>query len=86
MAELKGKLLTCDRCGEQIFLKHIKSDALDGGFTNREIYDDTPSGWYSRNVGKDFVCKYALLCPECNRLCGELLAGFMGGRESVNDK
>lgn len=82
MAEIKGKLLTCDRCGEQIFLKHIKTDALDGGFTKREIYEETPEGWYSRNVSKDFVGKYAFLCPECNRQCGKLLTDFMGGRSN----
>lgn len=86
MAEQQGKLLTCDRCGKQIFLKHLKREDLNGGFDHREVYEETPEGWYSRNVGKDFVSKYALLCPECNRLCGELLTGFMGGRESVNDK
>ena len=86
MAEQKGKLLTCDRCGEQVFLKYLRTDSLDGGYTRSDNFEETPDGWYSRNVGKDFVTKYALLCPECNRLCGELLAGFMGGRESVNDK
>lgn len=33
MAEVKGMLKTCDRCGESVFLKVIGVGELDGGFT-----------------------------------------------------
>lgn len=35
MAEVKGMLKTCDRCGESVFLKAIDVGEMDGGFTKR---------------------------------------------------
>lgn len=33
MSEAKGKLLVCDRCNDQIFLKLTGTENTDGGYT-----------------------------------------------------
>ena len=45
MAEAKGKLKTCDRCSEWIFLKAIDDGVTDGGYTRWNRFEDAPEGW-----------------------------------------
>lgn len=57
--ELKGKLLKCDRCGATVFLKYIRTQDMDGGFSDGyDVYEDKPKGW-------DHVLNVGLLCPTC---------------------
>jgi hypothetical protein len=71
MSEVRGKLLTCDRCGATCFLKTIGDGVTDGGYTKWNKFEDTPEGWrcIDRNVGQ--------LCPKCNAEYEELITRFM---------
>lgn len=60
MAETEGKLLTCDVCGRTVFLKYVKTEEYDGGFTKVCRYEDKPDGW-----GSMLLWKYRTLCPSC---------------------
>lgn len=76
MAEVKGLLKTCDRCGTMAFLKHIRTDSLDGGYTERDIYEAAPAGWGSYKVDGE----YRTLCPACAERWEEIGTDFMEGR------
>lgn len=70
MAEEKGKLVTCDRCGAQTFLKCTGEGERDGGYTRWNTFEPYPLGW-------DFHSKVGQFCPECNRKYKELIHKFM---------
>lgn len=61
MAEVKGKLLTCDRCQKTWFLKYLGDTELDGGFTQIANFEDDPE-WQSHATVQG---KYVTLCPAC---------------------
>lgn len=67
MAEQRGKLVTCDRCGESIFVKELKAEEKerDGGFTrwNEYTYENLPNGWDRVYFGYNF--NNGMLCPRC---------------------
>lgn len=71
MSEVKGKLQTCDRCGETIFLKTVGDGDADGGFTRWNKFEEAPEGWARRY---DIS---SLLCPKCNKEYENLLKWFM---------
>ena len=73
--EVKGKLVSCDRCGEQIFLKCTGEGERDGGFTRWNEFEPFPEGWeHQYNIGR--------LCPKCNEKYKQLINTFMSeGRE-----
>lgn len=58
MSETKGKLTTCDRCGEEIFLKYIGKGETDGGYTTWDRFEDLPEEWM-------FNTQIGYLCPHC---------------------
>ena len=62
MAEVEGKLLTCDLCGETVLLKYV-GDGI-------RKYEDIPDGWGSWHVG-DII--HSFLCPDCNQRMQEAL-------------
>ena len=62
MASEKGKLTTCDRCGAQVFAKHIGKGEADGGYTTWDKYEELPEGWEHLTVGR----VYRDLCPACS--------------------
>ena len=65
-----GKLLVCDRCGKQVFLKFIREDAMDGGFGEKyNVYEKDPEGW-------SYVHKVGDLCGECTKVYSSLIASF----------
>lgn len=76
MAERKGKLVTCDRCGETVFLECTGEGELDGGFTRWNKFEDMPNGWE-----KHFPM--GMLCPKCNGEYKHLINSFMGTVEEV---
>lgn len=39
MSEAKGKLLVCDRCNDQIFLKLTGTENTDGGYTVWDTFE-----------------------------------------------
>ena len=58
MAENTGKQLTCDRCGDTIFLKRLERVVVDGGYDSYDKYEDAPKKWlYDSHFGH--------LCPSC---------------------
>lgn len=81
MSEQRGKLVTCDRCGESIFLKEleVKERERDGGFTrwNEYKYEDLPEGWSSVTFDRGFSVNYKL-CPHCYELFEKYRTMFFG--------
>ena len=73
MANDKGLLKTCDRCGAQVFLKLLGTEHFDGGYSTRDKFEDTPTGWeYERVAGTSRV-----LCPGCSEEWERLGRDFM---------
>lgn len=69
MAEMNGKLIICDRCGETAFLKCAGEGELDGGYTRWNKFEPEPDGWdYHSEIGR--------LCPGCNQEYLQLLRIF----------
>lgn len=69
MSRINGQLVTCDRCGTEIFVKHIGDGELDGGFTRWNNFESLPNGW-GGHKGKT-------LCPDCFREWNRLETEFM---------
>lgn len=63
MAETEGKLLTCDLCGMDTFLKYLGDGESDGGFTKWRRYQKA-DGWGNVHVGK---ISYSTICPFCKK-------------------
>ena len=91
MAEQRGKLVTCDRCGESIFVKELKVEEKDrdGGFTrwNEYTYEGISSGWtkvsFTRlHIGSP-VCYQ--LCPDCTKIFDRAYNQFFGIEEADDD-
>lgn len=76
MGEVKGKLVTCDRCGTTIFLKLFGSEIFDGGFTQQDKFEEAPAGW--ELCASDEKGKYCRLCPSCYEEFTKLLTVFYG--------
>lgn len=77
MAEVKGKLVTCDRpgCGRQVFLKTTGEGERDGGYTRWNTFEPYPEGWETHwEAG-------GILCPGCAREYNVLLEQFKRGQE-----
>lgn len=70
MAEVNGRLCTCDRCGKNIFRRYVEDRETDGGFTRWNVFEPFPKGW-GRHID------IGLLCPECNSQYTELRDNFM---------
>lgn len=70
MAEVEGKLLTCDLCGATVFLKYIETKDYDGGFTHVRRYEGRPEGWQTWHID-DIV--NSTLCPSCDKKMNEAL-------------
>lgn len=70
MAEVNGKLVSCDRCETKIFLKCTGEGERDGGFTRWNTFEPFPEGWeWHSEVGR--------LCPACNEKYKALVNTFM---------
>jgi len=61
MSRTKGMNVTCERCGNTVFLKQIEDLVMDGGLTRNEQYEEMPEGWGT------FYCegKSMDMCPRC---------------------
>lgn len=71
MSEVKGKLVTCDRCGATTFCKYIGQGNADGGYTIWDKFEPLPEGWgYSSAI-------HATLCPDCYFEYTSMVAKFM---------
>ena len=71
MAEVNGKLVTCDRCSASVFLKCTGEDERDGGFTRWNKFEPLPEGWGTVEIpAKTDASKrtYIKVCPACHNL------------------
>lgn len=80
MAEVKGKLITCDRgqCGATVFLKCTGAGETDGGYTRWNNFEPLPEGW-----GSHF--ETGTLCPKCDAEYKWLLDKFKNGLEKSEE-
>lgn len=58
MSSVNGRLVTCDICGESVFLKCIGEGETDGGYTRWNKFEEAV-GW-SRHC-----YEYMDICPSC---------------------
>lgn len=72
MSEVKGKLCTCDRCGETCFIRTIGEGETDGGFTRWNKFEPYPEGW-----GFVRANCIGMLCPKCNAEWERIVCDFM---------
>lgn len=72
MAKEIGMLVTCDRCGQTIFLKHIGTEDLDGGYTKYNKFESLPDTWlYETPIGH--------LCESCAYVFRKWITEFKDG-------
>lgn len=69
MAEIKGRLTICDRCGEKVFSKCIGEGEADGGYTRWNNFEALPQGW-------EFHYEVGTLCPKCNKQYEKIIEEF----------
>lgn len=62
MSKTEGEVLTCDVCGESVFLEYTGDKEADGGYTRWREYQKPPEGWNSARV-------YGIgdICPLCSK-------------------
>lgn len=68
MSSKTGRLLTCDRCGKQIFLNCTGEGEADGGYTHWNTFEKADGWMWVREVGD--------MCPRCWRDYNEILEAF----------
>lgn len=70
MSEQIGKIITCDRCGKTVFLKHTGT-TLDAGWSRIDNFEKRPEGW-----GYHADKELGLLCPECESAYQKVIRKF----------
>lgn len=79
MAQVNGKLCSCDRCEKTIFLRCTGEGERDGGFTRWNKFEPYPDGWeWHSDTGQ--------LCPECNAIYKKLVEDFKSKVEKFKQK
>lgn len=88
MSEVTGKLVACDRCGQQIFLRCTGEGEADGGFTRWNKFESLPDGWQMVAVPNsagwvgsgNAYNGYMLACPTCYHIWEKVIhEGFLKG-------
>lgn len=74
MAQEKGKMLTCNRCGKSVFLKFLGMEPREWS-QPVEKYEDAPTGWAAAVSLGDKID----LCPDCTSEWVALQKKFMEG-------
>lgn len=69
MSEVEGKILTCDVCGESVFLECTGHREADGGYTRYRTYEEHPEGW---NGTKAYGI--GTTCPSCSARINDAIA------------
>lgn len=72
--KILGYLVKCDRlgCGNEIFLEHLGTESLDGGYTEYEKFETLPDTWLEQH-------EIGYLCPRCAAEFRGWVTSFMGG-------
>ena len=77
MPRVKGELVICSRCGHSVFLKLIGKEALDGGYSSYEKYEELPKEWM-------YETQFGYLCPKCAKefqtFCRDFFPGGLAQR------
>lgn len=68
MSRANGRMLTCNRCGEWIFLKCTGEGEADGGYTRWNNFEPAPRWGYIDKVGD--------VCPRCMEDYADMLECF----------
>lgn len=78
MAKINGQLVTCDRCGVQVFRRCTGEGETDGGYTRWNDFEPLPAGWGMvaipavKNAPSGNVYNsYIQVCPACHALWAE---------------
>lgn len=88
MAKVYGQIVTCDRCGAEIFRKCIGEGELDGGRTRWNKFEEMPNGWdlvaIPKSLGRvgngNEHNGYLYVCPDCHNLWDKIvMEGFPKG-------
>lgn len=70
----KGMRITCDRCGDSVFVEQHVSD-----YGKLEYYEEPPDGWKTVNITPlDAQATPIQLCPDCSAYLQEKLNEFWG--------
>lgn len=74
MSDKRGKLTTCNRCGQTVFREYIGQGETDGGYTTWDKYEPLPESWlHTTEVGD--------LCPTCAGLFRIFIHKLMDGQK-----
>lgn len=86
MAELCGKKIVCDRCGEEVFLRYIGEKEFDGGWTKMQYFEPFPEDWTNTPMmqrnGK-YITYH--LCPKCSDEYDRLIWGGFLAEEDKDE-
>ena len=72
MVETKGKMITCKRDNNWVFLKYLGEGDVDGGYTKYDKYEKLPDDWL-------YETRFGYLCPKCAREFREFMTNFFNG-------
>lgn len=61
MSEVEGKLVTCDVCGSEAFVRFTGTKEADGGYGKWRGYEPLPNGWNAVHVNG-----MRSVCPTCS--------------------
>lgn len=61
MSEVVGKLVTCDVCGGEVFVRFIETKEAFGGYSKWRGYEPLPDGWNAVHVNG-----MRSVCPTCS--------------------
>lgn len=73
MSEVKGKLVTCNRCGNTHFLKFVEETSIDGGYSSYDHYEELPEEWL-------YATQFGHLCENCAKEFRDWITRFMNGK------
>lgn len=71
MSENLGKMITCKKCGTNLFLKYLGKQDMYGGYESYSKFEEVPKGWWT-TVGLGY------LCPKCAHEFLSIVRDFFG--------
>lgn len=71
MRGTKGLLVSCSRCGTELFLKHLGLNGTNGNYTTWDKFEEIPEAWL-------FETEFGYLCPDCAEEFKRFMTNFLG--------